>query len=202
MRLNEWCAVKHNAIPNALPTTWSRSRCKSWRIDRARIPNLVTFMPHRPRSTAAGAQALFGFLSIPPNHGLRNNRKTQSDPATMVSTISQFLGRTALLALLALTQVEPHVAVAQGACEALPLGRARTDCFIGRARIATQKSKLARDWARLGSSGAKLAQSVGKDPSTGRDLCHGKVAGTRACYLCCRAHQLSASRCLRNCRLP
>jgi len=34
-----------------------------------------------------------------------------------------------------------------------------------------------------------------------RDLCHGKRVGTRACYNCCRTHGLSASRCLRNCRM-
>ncbi|HEX2335630.1 MAG TPA: hypothetical protein VHI72_04075 [Hyphomicrobiaceae bacterium] len=32
-------------------------------------------------------------------------------------------------------------------------------------------------------------------------VCRGKGVGTRACYQCCRAHALSASRCLRNCRL-
>ena len=34
-----------------------------------------------------------------------------------------------------------------------------------------------------------------------RELCQGKGLGTRACYNCCRTHGLSASRCLRNCRI-
>ena len=115
------------------------------------------------------------------------------------STACAFL----LAALLgALLLMAPNVAVAQGACEALPPGRARTDCFIARARIATETSKLARDRARLARSGANFQATVGTDPVRDRDHCRGKVAGTRACYSCCRAHQLSASRCLRNCRRP
>src|SRR6516164_1208976 len=47
-------------------------------------------------------------------------------------------------------------ATAQGACEVASQGRARIDCLIGRARIATQKSDIAREKARLGSNTAIL----------------------------------------------
>src|SRR5687768_14905512 len=82
----------------------------------------------------------------------------------------------------------PRVATAQGACEAMPSGPARTDCFIGLARIANQKSNLARDKARLQGSAARARAATGKSVIQSRELCRGKGAGTRACYRCCRAH--------------
>src|SRR5262245_61207788 len=91
---------------------------------------------------------------------------------------------------------------AQGACEAMLRGPARTDCFIARARIANQKANLAYDKARLQSDVARLRAATGTSTAHYRPACHGKGAGTRRCYICCRTHGLSASRCLRNCRQP
>jgi len=95
----------------------------------------------------------------------------------------------------------PALVSAQGACEALPRGPARTDCFIARARIANQKANLAYDKARARSDAARLRAVTGAAVHY-RKACRGKRAGTRACYTCCRAHGLSASCCLRNCRHP
>jgi len=103
-----------------------------------------------------------------------------------------------LLTLLLVMLVLSHTAAAQGNCEAMRRGPARTDCFIARARIASQKADLAYDKARVEEGTARLQAVTGI--SARRDPCRGKVAGTRVCYTCCRAHGLSASRCLRNCR--
>src|SRR6516164_4873198 len=105
---------------------------------------------------------------------------------------------TLLLTLLLALLVASQTAAAQGNCEAMPRGPARTDCFIARARIASQKADLAYDKARVEEDIARLQATTGL--SAKRDHCRGKVAGTRACYTCCRTHGVSASRCLRNCR--
>jgi hypothetical protein len=107
-----------------------------------------------------------------------------------------------LLTIVALaTLATPATLSAQGACEAMAQGPARTDCFIGRARIANQRSNLASDKARTAGDAAKLRAATLRKVDY-RQPCRGKRAGTRACYRCCRAHRLSASRCLRSCRQP
>jgi hypothetical protein len=68
---------------------------------------------------------------------------------------------TLLLGLALAGLVAPRVATAQGACEAMPSGPARTDCFVGRARIANQKSNLAQDKARLQGSAARQRAATG-----------------------------------------
>jgi len=88
---------------------------------------------------------------------------------------------------------------AQGACEAMRRGPARTDCFIARGRIASQKANLAYDKARALGDAARLRAATGRSPDYYRAVCRGRRAGTRACYSCCRTHGLSASRCLHNC---
>src|SRR5215475_8273932 len=103
-----------------------------------------------------------------------------------------------LLSLLLAAPISFQTAVAQGNCEAMPRGSVRTDCFIARARIASEKAALANDEARVEGEIARLQAATGI--SAQRELCRGKVAGTRACYTCCRTHSLSATRCLRNCR--
>jgi len=118
----------------------------------------------------------------------------------MAAAISHLLRFAWLLLLLSAALIAPEAAMAQGDCEARPAGRARTDCFIGRARILNQQSKIARDKARLESNSARLQSVTGTSAQSTDTLCKGKGAGTRACYNCCRAHGLSASRCLRNCR--
>ena len=115
-------------------------------------------------------------------------------------TYCQMLRRAPFLVVLAFTAFAmPTVTSAQGACEAMPRGPKRTDCFIGRARIANQKANLAYDKARAQGDAARLRALTGATLHY-REACRGKRAGTRACYTCCRAHGLSASRCLRSCR--
>jgi hypothetical protein len=104
-----------------------------------------------------------------------------------------------LLMLLPPALVAPQAAWGQGDCEAMPAGRGRTDCFIGRARILDQQSNIAWDRARLEGNSARLQAATGT-PAQPAAPCQGKGAGTRACYTCCRAHGLAASRCLRQCR--
>jgi hypothetical protein len=101
-----------------------------------------------------------------------------------------------ILAVAAITK--PAAISAQGACEAIPRGPKRTDCFIGRARIANQKANLAYDKARAQSDAAWLRAVTGARVYY-RPACRGERPGMRACYTCCREHSLSASRCLRNC---
>ena len=108
---------------------------------------------------------------------------------------------TLLLLVACAVICSPALVSAQGACEAMPRGPKRTDCFIGRARIANQKANLAYDKARAQADAARLRAVTGATVHY-REPCRGKRAGTRACYTCCRAHGLSASRCLRNCRQP
>jgi hypothetical protein len=119
----------------------------------------------------------------------------------MTAAIPHRLRFSSLLLLsLSAALVAPHAAMGQGDCEAIPAGRNRTDCFIGRARILNQQSNIARDKARLESNSARLQAVTGRSAQSTAALCKGKGAGTRACYDCCRAHGLAASRCLRNCR--
>ena len=121
--------------------------------------------------------------------------------AAMTAAIPPLLRRSRiLLMLLSAALVAPQAATGQGDCEAIPAGRGRTDCFIGRARILNQQSNIARDKARLESNSARLQAATGTSALSSAALCQGKRAGTRACYTCCRAHGLAASRCLRNCR--
>ena len=119
---------------------------------------------------------------------------------TMTAALLQLLRLARVLLLLSAALVAPHAAMGQGDCEAIPAGRSRTDCFIGRARILNQRSTIAEDKARLEGRGARLQAATGTSHPSTAAPCQGKGAGTRACYTCCRAHGLSASRCLRNCR--
>src|SRR5215472_3380757 len=100
---------------------------------------------------------------------------------------------TLLLALLVTSQT----VAAQGNCEAMTRGPARTDCFIARARIASQKADLAYDKARVQEDTARLQAATGM--SAKRALRRGMPAGTRP-YRCCRTRSLSAASCLRNCK--
>jgi hypothetical protein len=121
--------------------------------------------------------------------------------AAMTTSIPQLLRRSSiLLVLLSSGLVVPLAAVGQGDCEAMPAGRNRTDCFIGRARILNQRSNIARDKARLQSNRAHLQATTGASGPSAAVLCQGKGVGTRACYSCCRRYGLAASTCLRNCR--
>src|SRR5215471_21249578 len=95
----------------------------------------------------------------------------QTRPSTLFLTL--------LLALLVTSQT----VAAQGNCEAMTRGPARADCFIARARIASQKADLAYDKARVQEDLVRLQATTGI--SVKRDLCRGKVAGRRACYSCC-----------------
>jgi hypothetical protein len=126
---------------------------------------------------------------------------------TPASSRTKWLGlmlRPLALLLVLVTAIlgAPTPISAQGACEAIPAGPRQTDCFIGRARIANQKGNLAYDKARARADAAWLRAATGAPLVRGREVCRGKRAGTRACYSCCRANGLSASRCLRNCRQP
>ncbi len=67
----------------------------------------------------------------------------------------------AVTATMAVVGLLPEMVAAQDDCEALPAGRTRTDCFIGRARIQGLKSDIARDRARRKSSAAKLRATTG-----------------------------------------
>jgi hypothetical protein len=116
-------------------------------------------------------------------------------------TICRLRLSTFLVVLAVAAIATPPTISAQGACEAMPRGPARTDCFIGRARIANQKANLAYDKSRALSDAARLRATTGSTVHY-RQVCRGKRAGTRACYTCCRHNGLSASRCLRNCRQP
>jgi hypothetical protein len=106
-----------------------------------------------------------------------------------------------LLMVASIALGSPALVSAQGACEAMPRGPARTNCFIARARIANQKANLAYDKARAHADAARLRAVTGATVHY-REACRGKRPGTRACYTCCRAHSLSASRCLRSCGQP
>src|SRR5262245_58397581 len=86
-----------------------------------------------------------------------------------------------LLSLLLAAPVSSPTAVAQGNCEAMPRGSARTDCFIARARIASEKAALANDKARVEGEVARLLAATGI--SAQRELCRGKVAGPRVLYV-------------------
>src|SRR4029453_3422131 len=79
-----------------------------------------------------------------------------------------------LLSLLLAALVSSQTAAAQGNCEAMPRGPPRTDCFIARARIASQKADLAYEKARVQEDIARLQAATGI--SAKRELCRGKVA--------------------------
>jgi hypothetical protein len=146
--------------------------------------------------------------SCPPCQSVQNRPRGSSsrhDPfftgtKTMTAAVLQLLRPARFLLLLSAALVAPHAAIGQGDCEAIPAGRSRTDCFIGRARILNQRSTIAEDKARLEGHGARLQAATGRSHLSTAAPCQGKGAGTRACYTCCRAHGLAASRCLRNCR--
>ena len=132
--------------------------------------------------------------------GDRLNDNLSHGAADMIAAIPQLLRLSRiLLMLLSAALVAPQTAMGQGDCEAIPAGRGRTDCFIGRARILNQQSNIARDKARLEGNSARLQAATGRSARPAA-LCQGKGAGTRACYTCCRTHGFAASRCLRNCR--
>jgi hypothetical protein len=75
--------------------------------------------------------------------------------------VSVLLGGTAVWATLA---GAPDLADAQVNCEAIPVGPARTDCYIGLARIGQQKSEIAAGVSRQQTDAAKLRQATGKSP--------------------------------------
>ena len=70
----------------------------------------------------------------------------------------------------------------------MPRGPARTDCFIARARIASQKADLAYDKARAPEDSARLQAATGI--SAKRELCRNNVAGTRVLYVLSHAQPL------------
>jgi hypothetical protein len=87
---------------------------------------------------------------------------------------------TVLLIAASLAVGSPASVSAQGACEALPRSPKRTDCYIGRARIANEKAKLAYDKARAQADAARLRAATGATVYY-RPACRGKRAGARAC---------------------
>src|SRR5215831_12859052 len=95
-----------------------------------------------------------------------------------------------LLTLLPALLVSSQTAAAQGNCEAMRRGPARTDCFSARARIASQKADLAYDKARVQEDLARLQAATGM--SAKRALRRGKLAGD-ASFRCCRTHSLWAA---------
>jgi hypothetical protein len=64
----------------------------------------------------------------------------------------------------AIAMGSPEFATAQGDCEAIPAGPARTDCFIGRARIQGQKSGIAATTARQRTDAEILGVTTGTSP--------------------------------------
>jgi hypothetical protein len=58
----------------------------------------------------------------------------------------------------------PEFASAQGDCETMPVGPARTDCFMVRARIQGQKSDIAATKARQSTDAAVLGVTTGTNP--------------------------------------
>ena len=58
----------------------------------------------------------------------------------------------------------PEFARAQGDCETMPVGPARTDCFMVRARIQGQKSDIAATKARQSTDAAILGVTTGTTP--------------------------------------
>jgi hypothetical protein len=65
-------------------------------------------------------------------HADAGNRQTLTPCWPMLRNLAHLAGITAL-ACIAL--IVPDAITAQGACDTLPAGPARTDCFVGRARI-------------------------------------------------------------------
>src|SRR5262245_64387830 len=75
--------------------------------------------------------------------------------------------------------------------------RTLTHMIIGSFAITIVVAGFSYPSAILPVIGSERIDVVVRD----RELCRGKGLGTRACYDCCRTHGLSASRCLRNCRI-
>jgi hypothetical protein len=63
---------------------------------------------------------------------------------------------------LILVVLSGNASAAENDCEAIPAGRARTDCFILRARVHGLKANIAADKARQESSAAKLDTQKGE----------------------------------------
>jgi hypothetical protein len=54
-------------------------------------------------------------------------------------------------------------------CEAIPVGPARTDCYIGLSRISQGQSAIAAGTAHAQSSAARYHQVTGKSPRQRRN---------------------------------
>jgi hypothetical protein len=76
----------------------------------------------------------------------------------------QVMTLVGIAALVAVTMAVPGDAGAQNNCEAMPAGPARTDCFIGRARIQGAKSDIATTKARHSTDAAVLGVTTGTSP--------------------------------------
>jgi hypothetical protein len=77
----------------------------------------------------------------------------------MLRKVAQTLTGITALAWIALI-VPDDVVTAQGSREMLPPGPARTDCFIGRARILMQQSNIARTAAQQENKTASSDSNV------------------------------------------
>jgi hypothetical protein len=84
---------------------------------------------------------------------------------------------TALLSgtvLLGFVASSTGVAKGQANCEAIPAGRARTDCYIGLSHINRQRSAIAAGAAQQQTNRAIYRQVTGMRPKTKR---HRAVSG-------------------------
>jgi hypothetical protein len=77
-------------------------------------------------------------------------------------------GSTAFAGLLALVASLPGVATAQVNCGTIPVGPAKTDCYIALSRINQQKSEIAAGTARQQTVSATYRQLTGSRPKTKR----------------------------------
>jgi hypothetical protein len=85
--------------------------------------------------------------------------------------LTAFLGGTVLLGFVASST---DVAKSQVNCEAIPVGPARTDCYIGLSHISRQRSTIAAGAAQQQTNRAIYRQVTGMRPKTKR---HRAVSG-------------------------
>jgi hypothetical protein len=81
-------------------------------------------------------------------------------------TRKQALTLAGIATVAAIAIGSPEFARAQGDCEAIPAGPARTDCFMVRARIQGQKSGIAATKARQSTDAAVLGVTTGTPVET------------------------------------
>ena len=74
------------------------------------------------------------------------------------------LAKLTIIATLTMLTGANDRAAAQVDCEAIPAGPARTDCYIGLARINRQKSEIAASTARQQGDAATYRRVTGSRP--------------------------------------